>query len=144
MKRALSAAIFSAAFCAVNATLYFTAHIAIEARMGLSDFALALPTVAVFALPIAGGCGFAFGFIGGLILPRFPFAKTKARFAVVSAVLGGIVACTLPAIPHIFPPDRPQYGEILGFAPCIVIGVLCATLWALVWFPNDPLMKSPR
>jgi len=69
MRRALSAACFSAVCSAIGASVYYTAHIAVLTHStNLPDVARILLNVSVFAIPIAGFWGLVLGLIGGAIL----------------------------------------------------------------------------
>ena len=136
MKRTLSGALFSAAFCAISASVYFTINAAVvthaEASLGIvTGFVM----IAEFAIPIAGTFGLVLGLFGAWLLPHLPFVTGRSSLVAAAAVVGGILGCIAPTIPRILPPANPGNSEILGlsFVPCVAIGILCAVTWALLF-----------
>jgi hypothetical protein len=136
MKRTLSAAIFSAAFCAVSSSVYFTVYGALESHaIGIRELATGLLYVSTLAALPAAVFGFLLGLVGGWILPHLPLVRaTRRSFVFAAAVTGGILGCIPPLIPRLLP--NPNQGETLSFVPSVLIGVVCASLWAWVWFRN--------
>jgi len=140
MKPALSAAFFSAVFSAVVAPVYFWTYFAIQLH-GINLFGLLL--IGGIAIPISGFYGFILGLLGGCVLPRLPFLKTTYRFVVAACFLGGVMGCT-PALITKLSTANLGPGERLGFAPCVLIGILSAGSWSLYWLRHHPVRQSQR
>lgn len=137
MKRILSAAVFSAAFCVLSASVYFTVYFALLSHraIGIRNLAIGFLYVSTLAALPAAAFGFVLGLLGGWILPHLPFVRqARGRLVVAAAILGGVLGCVPPVIPRIFAP--PSKGDItLSFVPSVVIGIGCASLWAF-WFQD--------
>ena len=113
MKRTRAGALYSAAFCAISASIYFTA----DAYSPHSEISLGIVwsfiMIAGFAVPIAGTYGLFLGLIGTWLLPRLPFIQTKFRFVTTAALAGVILGCIPPVIPRILIPANP--GPLASF-----------------------------
>jgi len=132
MKRSLSAAIFSAAFCAVTSSVYFTVYGALESHTsGISELAKGFLYISTLAALPAAVFGFLLGLLGGWALPHLPFVgATRGSFVFAAAFTGVLLGCIPPLIPRLLP--NPNQGQILSFVPSVLIGAACASLWA--WF----------
>jgi len=122
-------------FSAVAAPVYFWTYFAIELH-GINLFGFLM--IGGIAVPIAGSYGFILGLLGGLVLQNLPFLKTRFRFVIAACVFGGVLGCIPAIITRLLTADQGP-GERLGFAPCVLIGVLTAGSWALYWLRNRPV-----
>ena len=142
MKRTLSAAIFSAAFCAFSSSVYFTVCGALQSHaIGIREWATGFLYISTLAALPSAAFGFVLGLVGGWILPRISFARaSKTSFTFAAAVTGGILGCIPPLIPRLLP--NPNQGEIFSFVPSVLIGVLCASLWAWLFYKRGCQEKT--
>lgn len=145
MKRALSAALFSAVFCALSSTVFFTVQAAtIAHEFHPRTLINASIMIGVFSVPIGGVLGFLAGGVGGWILPLFPFVSTRARFVGVGSALGGTLACILLCLHSIFPPEGNVKDPIdIPWYLFILIGTLCGGTWSWFWYRYGEKTVTP-
>jgi hypothetical protein len=126
MKRVVSAALFSAVFCALSSTLLFVAEGAMVAHdfhpAGLANTFL---MIGVFSIPLGGSFGFILGLFGGWIVPKFPFVSTRASFVTTAVFAGGFLGCIFPVTAR-YPIGVPWYAFAL-------LGSVCGGVWARYW-----------
>ena len=130
MKRVMWAAIYSAGFSAIGASvcLMLWGRIIFPTEGFIMIAPLVVVPGALFGLIL--------GSIGGLILLHLPLSTTRTGFLTSAIILGGILGCVPPIIPRILMPSANR-NEILGFLPCVIIGILCAGSWAMLWLRHD-------
>jgi len=144
-KRALAAAAFSAILSAAVVSLYFTVYIAIETKtINAIQLLNGFMMIAGFAVPIGGVFGFVLGFIGESVLSRLTVVKTRVRLVMASAALGAILGSVPPAVARLSQPPHAPEDLILGVAPCVLIGIFCASTWALLSRRNKADVERPE
>lgn len=146
MKRITWTAIYSAGFSAISVSVYITLYGAVTVVSGghqvsAKSLAEGFLMIAPLAVIPSAVFGFTLGLIGGWILSRLPIVKTSRRFVPAVAVLGGILGCAPPIIFRLLQ-HEPDGGTPFGFLPCILIGILCAGSWAMLWLRRDRVTRG--